>query len=693
MTALVAGGLLACAGGGPVVPSLSGQEAWIEVSADRRSFTPTEGTVIEVAGAGRLAFLDGRRTIRVPEDLDAVAADGGEVEPGLFSGKEIRVLDDAGTVAWTFRSVPGMPAVPGTRIRDDDTGTASISSSRPVRFFLEIGSDGTTEFLHPETLPVSRVESQIQSVLDRYSGYGFSGVVAASRSSDAPPVVASAGHRAGTGSAPMDAATLFEIGSLTKQVTAAAVLELEDRGLLSLDDRLARWRPELPPRIGDVTLHHLLIHTSGLPEDADVPADDVEAVWSALAEVELQAPPGDEWEYSNLGYVALAAIVEETAEEGYRGLVEELIARSGVEDLGFPERHPAWSARYAVGGSGPLGTGRITERRSIEPRGWDGRLGASGLVGAVPALHDWFRALREGRVLSPAATARMFEERPPEIAYGWFYLRDADGSVQIAHGGDTQGFQTYLTYLPAEDAVLALGINDRRGWRGPLLRALNSIVAGDSVPDLPPAVTGPNADAVASPTGEYELPDGSHLTADTAGRRLRLSASGPDAIAMLTGAGHALADSLSTASRGADEFVEDLLRGDTAAVEAVLAPSGRSDSFWRIWDHLTSDHGDRPTRHRVLGTIPDRAGRLVSFVRISFDDGDETLRLVWRPHLDGWGTGGELPTRDFWPTGDGRFVSFDPTRPGWVEVRFEGAGSGALVDRVGRRAIRSAAAG
>lgn len=89
-------------------------------------------------------------------------------------------------------------------------------------------------------------------------------------------------------------------------------------------------------------------------------------------------------------------------------------------------------------------------------------------------------------------------------------------------------------------------------------------------------------------------------------------------------------------------------------MEVSLAPSGRADSFWRVWTHLTADYAEPPRDFVVLGTIPDRAGRFVTFVRLSFASGDETLRLVWRPHLDGWGTGGDLPTRDFWPVGTGR---------------------------------------
>jgi CubicO group peptidase (beta-lactamase class C family) len=582
--------------------------------------------------------------------------------------------------------VDSFPDEAGTTIRDEDGGEASVSSERRLVFFIRAGPGEGTVFFHPAATGDEDTAGHIRRVLDRYAGYGFSGVVTVSEAEGASPVTVAAGQRAGPGSQLMDSATIFELGSLTKHLTAAAVLELEDRGLVSVRDPLSRWHPELPAGTGAITLHQLLIHTSGLPEDVDVSADDVPAVWRTLAGVELEHPPGEEWGYSNLGYVVLAALVDEMASEGYRRLVGELIRRSGVKDMGFPGSHTEWSERYSVGGSGPLGTGRLTDRWPIVPAGWNERLGASGVVATMPALHDWFRALRSGRVLSAAATERMFEERPPEIAYGWFYLHDDDGSVRIAHGGDTRGFQTYLAYDPTEDVVVALGINDRRGWRAPLLRDLELLVGQDSLPELPPPVVEART-SLYDLAGVYELADGSSIEVDTAGDRLRLAASGPAAIAMLTGSGRALADTLAEASRRSGVFLARILEADTAALKETLAESGRPDSFWEIWSHLTAGHAGPPVEARVLGTIPERAGRVVSFVRVCFDDGEEILRLVWRPHLDGWGTGGDLPTRDFWPADDGRLVSFDPTRPGWVEFRVERRGDRReLLDAAGRRA-------
>lgn len=575
----------------------------------------------------------------------------------------------------------------GARPREDSAGKGADSVAWEPRRAEAVGAADAR----------SELSDRLRTLVDRYAGYGFSGVVAVSLSAESSPVVAAAGRRAGPDSPRMDDSTVFELGSLTKQLTAAAVLELEDRGLLATTDSLARWEPALPDPLGAITVHQLLLHTSGLPEDVDVPEDDVDAVWATLAGVDPELEPGSGWSYSNLGYVVLAAIVERTAPEGYRGVVEELIRRSGVPDIGFPSSRPGWRDRFAVGGSGPLGTGRITERWPILPHGWDRRLGASGAVATIPALIDWFRALHGGRVIPDEATRRMFAEHPPEIAYGWFYVRDGDGSVQIAHGGDTRGFQTYLSYDPAADRVLALGVNDRRGWRGPLLRDLGTIVAGDSMPTLPPPVARrpegvadpAGSDALDELAGEYRLDDRSILEVEAEGERVRLSGSGPAALAVLTGADSALADRLQATSDSAATFLRLLMRGDTAAVDARMPSADRAESFWGIWSHLGAGHPDPPRSFRVLGTVPDRADRLVTFVELAFASGTEVLRLVWRPRLDGWGTGGDLPTRVFWPVGDRRLVSFDPTRPGWVELRWEETEGGrVLVDAFGRRAVR-----
>jgi hypothetical protein len=307
----------------------------------------------------------------------------------------------------------------------------------------------------------------------------------------------------------------------------------------------------------------------------------------------------------------------------------------------------------------------------------------------MPALHDWFRALSGGDVLSDSATALMFEEHPPEIAYGWFYLRDDLGTA-IAHGGDTEGTQTYLHFRPDRDLVVALGINDRRGWRGPILRGIKMILERDSMPPLPPPVVSLTADSLRALAGSYRIAD-DRIEFRVEGGALRADAVGPAAVAFVTGADSARAVEMRERSEAAARFLGALVRGDSATVATALSEEGRPASFWRVWDALSEDHPAPPRGFEVLGTVPGRAGRTVTFSRIRFATGDEILRLVWRPHLAGWGTGGETPSRVFRAAAGSRLVSYDPAREGWVALAVENEPGAvvALTDAYGRRAVRS----
>lgn len=682
---------VACASGQATVDETP---TWLRYDASREVLSVAPGTTVEIHGSGSLAFVDGRRGIRAA-DLTPFNDAGTALQAGPVRSRRVLLRAASGEVRWTLYPVPEPPEASGTRIRDGNSAeaTARIDAASETTFYLTIRPDGQSEFFEPDTSERAKDAARLQSILDRYAGYGLSAVVAFSEQEGRPPMIVATGTRDGSADGvAMSGETLFELGSLTKQLTAAAILKLQAAGRLSVEDSLAAWDADLPAAVRGIRLRQILLHTSGLPENVEVGDDDSDAVWRALETLTPEFSPGTDWRYSNFGYTVLAAIVERTSPDGYIGFVEDsLIAPSGVADIGLPQRH-AWSAgRMAVGGSGPLGTGKIAKRWPARARGWNDLLGASGAVATMPALHDWFRALWGGRVLSPRATREMFEEQPPEIAYGWFYMRGPDSTVHIAHGGDTEGTQTFVTFTPATEELVVLGVNDKRGWRGTLLHAIPIALDADSLPALPPPV----ATGVVSTqrlTGTYVLADGAELEISTAGNHVLVGARGASALAMLTGADSALASRMRSVSDSTARFLEALVRGDSATVRAILAPSGRSASFWNVWAHLAQGHATAPTGFELLGTIPERAGRLVCFSKIFFATGQETLRLVWRPRLDGWGTGGELPARSFWPTDEKQLVSFDPTRDGWVSLRLVGESEGTdglvLEDQSGRRAVR-----
>ena len=127
--------------------------------------------------------------------------------------------------------------------------------------------------------------------------------------------------------------TLFDLGSLSKQFTAAAILKLETEDKLSTDDKLSKFWDKLPEDKRELTVHQLLTHTSGLSrmyEFGDVDSTDRDAVVRHMLELALAHKPGEAFEYSNAGYFILAAIADKVAEKGFDDYLRRFILQLGA---------------------------------------------------------------------------------------------------------------------------------------------------------------------------------------------------------------------------------------------------------------------------------------------------------------------------------------------------------------------------
>ncbi|MBK9014969.1 MAG: serine hydrolase [Saprospiraceae bacterium] len=137
---------------------------------------------------------------------------------------------------------------------------------------------------------------------------------------------------------PQTAQTVFSIGSITKQFTAAAIMKLESMGKLSTNDKLSQYFPKAPKDKADITLHQLLTHTAGLPSAIGDDYDNVDA--TAFADLAfstpLNNPPGKEYEYSNVGYSLLGIIIEQVSGMGYEQFLRETIwLPAGMTQTGY----------------------------------------------------------------------------------------------------------------------------------------------------------------------------------------------------------------------------------------------------------------------------------------------------------------------------------------------------------------------
>jgi CubicO group peptidase (beta-lactamase class C family) len=287
----------------------------------------------------------------------------------------------------------------------------------------------------------------------RAESAGFSGAVLAGRGGR---VVAAVGIGSAdlAGDVPITPSTLFEIGSATKQFTAAAVLRLVQQGKLRLEDSIARYLPGVPEDCRPITVRHLLQHTSGIPGTNSAGAgDDLDQVLPLFLRGGPRHPPGTHWEYWNQGYALLSEIVARAAGDDYTAFCkQELFAPTGMSATRFTGDAAPEGWTVAVGRS-QRGQPRSALEHPYGRYGFQYR-GMGGVVTTVWDLWRWDRALRGDRVLDANSKSKLFEPGLNDYALGWFVKKDARGRWVQSHGGAVRGFVCELRRYPGQDACL-----------------------------------------------------------------------------------------------------------------------------------------------------------------------------------------------------------------------------------------------
>jgi CubicO group peptidase (beta-lactamase class C family) len=266
---------------------------------------------------------------------------------------------------------------------------------------------------------------------------------------------------------PNTAATKFRIGSVTKQFTAAIVLQLVEEGAIDLQAPITAYLPDYPAAQGErVTIHQLLTHTSGIPSytalpgfmdgpvrDPFEPADSLLSLVSSLA---LEFEPGSRWSYNNSGYHILGVIIEEVTGKPYdRVLRERILDPLGLDDTGYDHHDDVIEMRALGYERTPGGYAHASYLDTSIPF-------AEGMMySTVEDLLKWDQALYGAGPFRDPATKELYfaphaeiaGPNGPNYAYGWFLRPVAAGpdTVQVVeHGGGIFGFTTGFWRIPEE---------------------------------------------------------------------------------------------------------------------------------------------------------------------------------------------------------------------------------------------------
>jgi CubicO group peptidase (beta-lactamase class C family) len=273
---------------------------------------------------------------------------------------------------------------------------------------------------------------------------------------------------------PITTRTLFNLGSLSKTFVASAILILQERGKLSVDDTLDRYFPDFknPALAAKVQLRHLLTHTSGLPDNRPVDeqrdfyltAKDAENWYPVTQADALDFEPGSRFAYSNPAFDALALVVEQLAGRRWQAFVrDELFLPAGMTTSTITDGlHP--TTGVAHGYHRVDGTWQEADYGEVPTFC---AAGNGGVWSSVEELALYERALRDGRFLRPetvtdARTIKTFPNwsspEPPEVGWSWF-ITTVDGHPEIGHTGGQGGFLTQYFIIPDADILIVFLMN------------------------------------------------------------------------------------------------------------------------------------------------------------------------------------------------------------------------------------------
>ncbi|EAR14819.1 serine hydrolase domain-containing protein [Robiginitalea biformata] len=257
---------------------------------------------------------------------------------------------------------------------------------------------------------------------------------------------------------PMKPDQVFQIGSMTKQFTAIAILKLMEEGRLHLEDDVRRFIPDYPTPEGSVTIHHLLNHTSGIKDFTSMRSI-MEIARKDLRPQELidffknepmDFKPGTQFKYNNSGYVLLGYIIEKVSGKSYEEYIEsELFTPAGMTDSRYAHYREIVPNR-AYGYHNRKGyTNKLHISMNIP-------YASGALMASSDDLLKWQRALQTEKLVTrrtlelALSPKKLADGSPVEYGYGW-HIKTIEGAKSIEHGGSVFGFKSMGVFLPEKD--------------------------------------------------------------------------------------------------------------------------------------------------------------------------------------------------------------------------------------------------
>lgn len=251
--------------------------------------------------------------------------------------------------------------------------------------------------------------------------------------------------------------TKFRLGSVTKQFTGMAIMQLQEVGLLQIDDTVSKYIHDYP-RGDEITIHHLLTHTSGIPdirafstyEKKKIKPHTLDQLIERFKNKPLDFEPGEKYKYSNSGYVLLSYIIEKASGKKYETVLKEYIFDPlGIRNTGY-DHHEAIIKNRASGYS--IVDDKIVNATYID---MSFPAGAGALYSTIEDLYLWDQALYSEKLLSKESLAKIFTT---SHGYGWA-IDKVFNHNWIGASGEIEGFTTNISRYP-DDKICIIVLNN-----------------------------------------------------------------------------------------------------------------------------------------------------------------------------------------------------------------------------------------
>jgi CubicO group peptidase (beta-lactamase class C family) len=362
--------------------------------------------------------------------------------------------------------------------------------------------------------------------------------------------------------------TYHDIGSITKQFTAAGILKLEMEEKLSTEDALEQFFKNAPDDKKKITIHQLLTHTAGIQDSS---SDDYDLVTKEEASERILSTPirdVNQFQYSNDGYTLLAIIIENVSGVPYEQFIYNgLFLPSDMHETGYriPQFDPEGISNGYLNGQD---CGIPTEKNYPY---WN-LMGNGGMLSTTGDLYKWHGALLGDKVLSKEAKQKLYNPNLKDYAYGWKVYQTSYGKV-IGHGGASQygTCAQFLRYIEKNIVVIVL-CNQFSDDSNPMSRVagkVSKIIFGDDV-RIPLLANRQNIETLEGGTWDYQLPTGGKFTLHSQNGKISLSSFDQDCINLLLVLQES-EESMDFIASKSCKIVEELVKGEFSTLEKELS--------------------------------------------------------------------------------------------------------------------------